>query len=57
MRRLVFAGLGLAALAVVPAKAPVEWPYYGADQAGTKYSTADDVNRGNVGHLAVAWTW
>ena len=35
----------------------IEWPFYGGDQAGTKYSTAADINRDTVGRLDVAWTW
>ena len=45
----------LAALAV--AAAIVEWPYYGGDQGGGKYSTLADVNRSNVSQLAPAWEW
>ena len=28
---------------------PVEWPFYGGDQGGTKYSPLDQINRENVG--------
>src|SRR5579864_2073519 len=42
----------LAAAAIV-----VEWPYYGGDQGGSKYSPLTDVNRSNVSRLAVAWHW
>jgi len=35
----------------------VEWPYYGGDQGGSKYSPLTDVNRSNVSRLAVAWHW
>jgi len=56
MRRLVPV-VALASLSLVPAKPPIDWPYYGADQAGTKYSTASDVNRSNVERLAAAWSW
>lgn len=35
----------------------VEWPFYGGDQAGTKYSPLADINRANVGRLAIAWEW
>ena len=38
-------------------KAMIEWPFYGGDQAGTKYSSAADINRDTVGRLEVAWTW
>ena len=57
VRRFALAALGLAALAAGPPKTPIEWPYYGADQAGTKYSKAADINRGNVARLSVAWSW
>ena len=35
----------------------VEWPHYGGDQAGTKYSPIADVNLDNVHRLKVAWQW
>lgn len=34
-----------------------EWPAYGADQGGTKYSSLTDINRSNVGQLELAWQW
>jgi quinoprotein glucose dehydrogenase len=34
-----------------------EWSYYGATQAGTRYSALDQINRGNVAQLAPAWTY
>jgi quinoprotein glucose dehydrogenase len=34
-----------------------EWRYYGGDAASTKYSPLDQVNRGNVRTLQVAWRW
>jgi quinoprotein glucose dehydrogenase len=40
-----------------PKSSQVEWPFYGGDQGGTKYSTLTDINSGNVSHLQVAWTW
>jgi quinoprotein glucose dehydrogenase len=33
------------------------WPFYGGDQAGSKYSRLDQINRENVGHLKIAWEW
>src|SRR5437868_13497411 len=33
----------------------IEWPYYAADAAGSKYSPAALVHRGNVQRLRVAW--
>jgi len=38
-------------------RALVEWPYFSGDLAGSKYSTAADINRENVGRLQVAWEW
>ena len=35
----------------------VEWPAYGGDLAATKYSAANEINRGNVSTLAKAWEW
>jgi quinoprotein glucose dehydrogenase len=35
----------------------VDWPFYGGDQAGTKFSPLADVNTSNVARLAVAWEW
>jgi quinoprotein glucose dehydrogenase len=34
-----------------------EWRYYGGDPGGQKYSTLTDINRGNVGALALIWQW
>lgn len=34
-----------------------EWPSYGGDPGGTKYSALKQVNRGNVSKLRVAWTY
>ncbi len=35
----------------------VEWPVYGGDPGGMKYSSLSDINRSNVSELDVAWTW
>jgi quinoprotein glucose dehydrogenase len=56
---------GLIALAIMtggvafrpPAGSPQEWPVYAADAAATHYSPLTDINRSNVGRLAVAWEW
>ncbi len=34
-----------------------EWSYFGADQSGTKYSSLQQINRGNVSDLEVAWIY
>jgi glucose dehydrogenase len=36
---------------------PVEWPFYGGDQGGGKYSTLEQINRDTVGRLELAWEW
>src|SRR5262245_24123663 len=34
-----------------------EWPSYGNDVGGTRYSPLGQIDRGNVGRLRVAWTY
>lgn len=34
-----------------------EWPAYGRDAGGARYSSIAQVNRGNVGQLKIAWTY
>jgi glucose dehydrogenase len=46
---LSLALLALAAYAVSPG-GPRQWPVYGGDLAGTKYSELDQINRSNVAH-------
>jgi quinoprotein glucose dehydrogenase len=36
---------------------PNEWPVYGGDAGGLKYSPLTTIDRSNVARLAVAWTW
>ncbi len=33
------------------------WPYYGGDQAGSRYSPLTGITRTNVANLQVAWEW
>ena len=35
----------------------VEWPVYGGDAGGMKYSVLADINRDNVKRIAAAWSW
>lgn len=35
----------------------VEWPVYGGDPGGMKYSALTEINRENVQRLELAWTW
>ncbi len=34
-----------------------DWPYYGHDPGGMRYSPLTEINRENVGQLKVAWTF
>lgn len=36
---------------------PTDWPVYGGDAGGSRYSPLDAIHRGNVARLAVAWTY
>ena len=47
----------MAALAGSVLAQNVEWPVFGGDQAGTKYSTLTQINRDNVRNLKLAWEW
>ena len=46
----------IGALLVVPS-AGEEWRHYGNDPGGTRYSPLDQIHRGNVGQLEVAWEY
>jgi quinoprotein glucose dehydrogenase len=35
----------------------VDWPFYGGDQGGMKYSPLDQVNKSNVASLKKVWEW
>jgi quinoprotein glucose dehydrogenase len=48
---------GVRGVRLQPDLKPMEWPFYGGDQAGTKFSPLADVNTANVAKLAVAWEW
>lgn len=49
--------LAAVALSAVQAARADGWTAYGSDDAGTRYSTASEINHDNVGRLAVAWTY
>ncbi|OLC80153.1 MAG: hypothetical protein AUH72_12770 [Acidobacteria bacterium 13_1_40CM_4_65_8] len=44
-------------VSLAPDAPMVEWPSYGGDPGGTKYSPLTDVNTSNVSRLGVAWEW
>src|SRR5690349_23536757 len=49
----------IAALAITAgtgaAGANSDWPAYAGDKASTKYSPLDQINRGNLAGLSIAW--
>jgi len=47
---------GLVSLLALPGRSQ-EWPHYGGDAGGSKYSTLDQINKRNVKDLKVAWTF
>ena len=51
---LMVSALGGAALAAPSAG---DWPYYGRDPSGGRFSPLTQITPGNVGKLAVAWTY
>ena len=51
--RVILALLGLAA----SLSAQVDWPVYGHDDGGMRYSPLKQINAGNVGRLERAWTY
>src|SRR5579872_184530 len=53
------AALALGSAAGVRAQSPTasDWGYYGGDMFGQRFSSLDQINRGNVAHLTVAWTY
>ena len=60
MKRFCAAAILSAAAVTVGAQQPaepIEWRYVGADQAHTKYSTADEITAANVDQLEIAWEW
>jgi quinoprotein glucose dehydrogenase len=59
MLKPAFAALLVAVAAVNVALASPEqdWPFYGGDQGGTKFSPLTDVNTSTAGRLGVAWQW
>ena len=44
-------------LAAAAFASDVDWPYYAADQGGTRYTPADQINRDNFDQLRVVWRY
>ena len=42
---------------VSPVSTEQDWPFYGGDQGGTKYSSIADINRETLRRLLPAWEW
>src|SRR5438067_12583457 len=49
--------IAVALIALAPALREVDWPFYGGDQGGSKFSPLTDVTAANVSRLSVAWEW
>ena len=54
-RRLVVAVLGTVTAATAAAQPAGEWRYFGGDEAFTRYSPLDRIDRANVGDLEIVW--
>ncbi len=59
MLKPAFAALlvAVATVNVAPASTEQDWPFYGGDQGGTKFSPLADVTTSTAGRLGVAWQW
>jgi quinoprotein glucose dehydrogenase len=55
--RLAVAVLVLASLVSAQPDADSQWPHYGNDAGGARYSPAAQIDRSNVAQLQVAWTF
>jgi glucose dehydrogenase len=55
MRLLYLAAIALASLTALPAQN--DWPSYGHDPGGMRYSTLTQIDTGNVTRLSPAWTY
>ena len=55
--QLVIAVLILASVASAQPEADSQWPHYGNDGGGARYSPAAQIDRSNVAQLQVAWTF
>ena len=57
MRRSVLLTLSIVILVACETLAQTEWPVYGGDPGGSKYSVLKQINRKNVSRLQMAWTF
>ncbi len=54
---LIAATAGIAMCGLLSAQDAGDWPNYGRDAGGSKYSPLDQITPANVSKLAVAWTY
>ncbi|MFL6449794.1 MAG: PQQ-binding-like beta-propeller repeat protein [Bryobacteraceae bacterium] len=57
LKTLAAAGISLVATASLCGGKDVDWPTYGGDKAGTRYSRLTQINTHNVRKLRVAWQY
>lgn len=57
LRILVLMIVAAAGPADAQSASPGDWPAYGRDRGGERFSPLDRINRGNVSRLAVAWEY
>ena len=50
-------GILLALLSLAASAGAVDWPHYGADPGGTRYTPADQITRDNFDQLRVIWRY
>ncbi|MCO7519754.1 MULTISPECIES: glucose/quinate/shikimate family membrane-bound PQQ-dependent dehydrogenase [unclassified Pseudomonas] len=50
-------GKGPGLTPVAPGKAQQNWAHYGNSEGGSRFAALDQINRGNVDKLQVAWTY
>jgi len=53
----IFCLIGLSTPGFAQAQKDTEWPAYGSDAGGMRYSASAQINRSNVANLKVAWTY
>ena len=57
LKSAIAALLVAGAVAFAPESREQDWPFYGGDQGGMKYSPLTDVNASTAARLGVAWEW
>jgi len=57
LTQLSAAALALIGLPGGQSNQQVEWPYYGGDPGGSRYSPLTDINTQNVQRLEIVWQW